>query len=307
MKLIFTYLLAIIPFNNHIHAQKQDGEIIFISDTEAPLGIERIYHKTNHNETATRALLSNIIEKHPKAVFVTGDLVAQGSSEKSWKTIDSALVRLHNQNISVHAILGNHELLFNATKGQRNFSKRFQKDNVNQYLVVQDSMAIIMLNSNFKKMNAQDLTYQLKWYDSSLSILDKDLSINTIIVGCHHSPYSNSKTVGSNKSVQQRFVPAFLSSHKAVLFISGHAHIFEHHKIQGKDFLVIGGGGGLHQKSRIGKNTFTIQNNSYHPMFHYIGITKEGNELKITSYELQKDFITVEPKYRFSIPTTEAK
>lgn len=234
--------------------------------------------------------------------MITGDLVAQGSSNKSWKMIDSVLVQLRKQHTPVHATLGNHELLFSATKGERNFAKRFPEDNLNQYFFVRDSIAIILLNSNFKKMSPQDLTYQQKWYDSSLAILDNDLSVKAIIIGCHHSPYSNSQTVCSNKLVQQRFVPHFLSSRKSCLFVSGHAHIFEHHKVSGKDFLVIGGGGELQQKSHTGKKSLTIQNNSYHPMFHYIGIKIEGAELKITSYELQKDFTTVEPKYQFAIP-----
>ncbi|MFZ4622417.1 MAG: metallophosphoesterase family protein, partial [Bacteroidota bacterium] len=77
--------------------------------------------------------------------------------------------------------------------------------------------------------------------------LENDSSITAVIVACHHSPYTNSSIVSSNEDVQTSFVRPFVRSKKGKVFITGHAHTREHFRMDGKDFLVIGGGGGLQQ------------------------------------------------------------
>jgi hypothetical protein len=52
------------------------------------------------------------------------------------------------------------------------------------------------------------------------------------------------------------------------LFLSGHCHGFEHYKIGGKDFMVIGGGGGLHQPLKQGEGCLPDLASDYKPLFH---------------------------------------
>src|ERR1700742_961630 len=110
---------------------------------------------------------------------------------------------------------------------------------------------------------------EVTWYKSTLSSLDNNTAIKTIIVSCHHAPYTNSTIVGCSKPVQQYFVPAYIQTKKCRLFITGHAHAFEHFKSQGKDFLVIGGGGGLHQPLDTSNSCISDLVSKYKPMFHY--------------------------------------
>jgi len=58
--------------------------------------------------------------------------------------------------------------------------------------------------------------------------------------------------VRPSKKVQQLIVPKYLSTPKAKLFISGHAHLLELFKEDGKYFCVIGGGGGGKQGKKTG-------------------------------------------------------
>ena len=159
-------------------------------------------------------------------------------------------------------------------KGEANFQKRFPEHVRTGYVNVTDSVAVIMLNSNFGKLTQLDQKKQQTWYDSTLVALDADDKIKAVIVTCHHPPYSNSKLVGSSKTVQQRFVASFILAKKSSLFITGHSHAFEHFHVKGKDFVVIGGGGGLHHPLRTSLSMLQDKAADYKPMFHYLTLQR---------------------------------
>jgi hypothetical protein len=153
---------------------------------------------------------------------------------------------------------------------------------------------MVLVNSNFGSLSYAEDHQQTDWYKSTLDSLDADSTIQFIITGCHHSPYTNSRIVKPSKEVEQKFVPHFLSSNKSVLFLSGHSHNFEHYKVEGKDFLVIGGGGGLRQPLRQGIGTLADIAPDYKPLFHYTMVTIAGDTLQVTSYHIKKDFLGFE-------------
>ena len=120
--------------------------------------------------------------------------------------------------------------------------------------------------------------------------LDANPVVLATLMACHHAPFSNSKIVHSSEPVQQKFVPSFLNSRKARIFITGHSHNFERFKHNGKDFVVIGGGGGL--KQPLVKEEKKIKDKDlsdpYKPLFHYLILRREGKTLHLTSRELLK-------------------
>jgi predicted phosphodiesterase len=256
------------------YAQTGNGnsaqEIALISDTQAPLGIERIFLKAHQNTLATKKILQDIEDRKPKALFMLGDVVSVGSRKKKWKLIDGFLSRSRSLGISVTAILGNHDLFNSAARGETAFNKRFP-DHVNTgFYKLVDSIGFVLLNSNFSKLTPAQLQRQQDFYAATMEQLEADPGVKVIVVACHHSPYSNSRIVGSNPRVQKQFVPIFQQSSKAKLFISGHAHAFEHFTSKGKDFLTIGGGGGLHQPLNKKKSRIASLSEAYLPEFHYI-------------------------------------
>jgi hypothetical protein len=174
---------------------------------------------------------------------------------------------------------------------------------------VVDSVAVILLNSNFAKLTVAENEKQVQWYKQALKELDADSSIEYIITGCHHSPFTNSKIVGSSKDVEQKFVKPFLASAKSRLFLSGHSHNFEQYQVKGKDFLVIGGGGGLHQPLKTGAGILSDVAADYKPEFHYLTVKRCAEGLQIRSYELRKDFSSFEEGRNMVIlkPTAPAK
>ena len=283
-----------------IMAQSTHPVIAFASDTQAPLFIEKIIRKTNHNEKATELIFKDVIFIHPSCLFILGDVVSLGYSDAKWKNMDTYLKWCADDSIPVYAVLGNHEVMFHADKGKGKFQSRFPMHSATGYSEVIDSVAVILLNSNFSEMKDTEIIKQDKWYKNTLQKMDSDPAIKFIIVGCHHSPYSNSKVVGPSLPVQQQFVPGFIHSKKCVLFLSGHSHNFERFKIQGKYFLVIGGGGGPHQP--LYKKELTPDlSHDYKPMFHYLEVKRYRDSLQITSRELKSDFSGFDDGLKFSV------
>jgi len=278
-----------------------NNEIDLISDTQQPLALEKLRLHANHNIKATSLLLADILQQKPLALYMLGDVVALGSSHRKWHVMDRFLDSCRKNNIAVHGLLGNHDLMWSRRKGEINFQRRFP-DNVDiGYVSTIDSIAVVMLNSNFKKLSAVEIDRQQRWYTATLDSLNSNSSIRTIIVTCHHAPYSNSRIVGSSAPVQHYFLPAFMQTAKCRLFITGHAHAFEHFNHSGKNFLVIGGGGGLHQPLDTSSKRIPDMASGYKPMFHYLSIQRKGDKLLLTSHCLKSDFSGVEKGYSFEL------
>ena len=268
-------------YNSFYQVQNSSKEYVFISDTQDLLPFENLWNITNNNREVRQIIYDDIIEHKPVSVFHMGDLVARGYGEKYWKDFDQFLNRLNKNEISFNPVLGNHELIVFPKKGESNFQKRFPQHSRTGYLVRVDSLAVILLNSNFGKMSEDEITKQNNWYNKTLDELDSDSSIKIIAIGTHYSPYTNSKRVSPSKDVQQYFVPGYLNSKKAYLFLSGHSHAFEHFIIEGKNFLVIGGGGGSQQPLLVGedarwKDNFNSEDK--YRRFHYIRLVKEAGD-----------------------------
>ncbi|SHM40701.1 metallophosphoesterase family protein [Mucilaginibacter sp. OK098] len=281
--LVFSFFMA------SAFAQVRKPVIAFASDTQEPMWVEKLLLKSNHNLKATEMIFKDVDAVRPSGLFILGDVVSLGYKAKKWTHIDAYIKQCTHDSIPVYATLGNHEVMFNARKGTRNFKTRFPMYNPAGYTEIIDSVAVVLLNSNFSKMTTAEILAQDNWYSSAIKKLDADAAIKFIIVGCHHSPYTNSKIVKPSMEVRQNFLPAFINSKKCVLFVSGHSHNFERFNMQGKDFLVIGGGGGLHQPLYANAVTPDLSA-GYKPMFHYLEVRRVHDSLQLVSRELNADF-----------------
>ena len=281
--------------------------IAFAADTQAPMFVETILLRRHNNKKATELLFADVLQRHPSAFFLLGDLVNLGYSNRQWKPIDRYVELLRNKNIPVHAILGNHEVMGRPREGMRKFQQRFPDHQPTGYVVRQKNVAIVLVNSNFSTLSVNEEVAQTIWYKSTLDTLDEDPDIDFIITGCHHSPFTNSRIVRPSKEVEENFIPPFLHSRKSCLFLSGHCHAFEHYRVEAKDFLVIGGGGGLKQPLRQGIGTLADIALDYKPLFHYVMVEVLGNTLQVTSYHIKNDFSGFEEGRKTLIKKSEAQ
>lgn len=294
-------LLAGIFLFLSVSGQGQSRSIAFISDTQAPMAVEKIWLKSHHNEKATEALFKEIVATKPSQLFILGDVVSLGYKKKKWVPMNAYLNNCHAAGIPVSALLGNHDVMTHASKGERIFQQHFSNHVRTGYYLIVDSVAVVLLNSNFSKMGADAIAQEESWLRATLAQLEGQPAVKAVVVTCHHAPFTNSTIVKPNTQVQEKFVSAFNQSAKSILFITGHAHAFEHFKVNGKNFLTIGGGGGLHQPLRTGSGLQEDLAASYKPLFHYLTIERHGAILNITSRYLTDDFGAVKPGYSFSI------
>jgi predicted phosphodiesterase len=282
--------------------------IIFISDTQAPMWFENFFVRTHRNEEATKILLNTIVsDSTVSSVFLLGDATAMGSFDYNWTTIDSFLTCLKVRQISAYVAAGNHDYLLSPSAGEANIRKRFSNFRRTGYTVRISPIAIILLNSNFGKLNQSEELQQQEWYLNELHALEQDSTIKLVAVGCHHSPFSNSAIVGHSQQVREEFVLPFMKYSKCRLFLSGHAHTFQHFKdtVANKHFLVIGGGGGLLHTLNAGdldELQDQVQWDIEYRMFHFVRGIFSTDGLSLNVMMLTEDLAGPQSVYEVFIP-----
>lgn len=300
-KILLVFLIAAI----HIGMKAQSDTarspgLYFVSDTQQPMLVEKLWLKPNHNKKATAGIFASILKQKPRSLYMLGDVVGLGSSDRKWKRVDAFLAQCRKNGTDVCGVLGNHEVMGMTQKGEANFQKRFPMNVRTGYVSVTDSVAVVLLNSNFSKLSAEENQQQRDWYKKTLENLDASPDIKAIIVCCHHAPFTNSKIVKCSNRVQDSFVQDYIGSKKAQLFITGHAHAFERFRMQGKDFVVIGGGGGLHQPLNHREKCLPDLALTYKPPFHYLSVERVNDKLYVTSHAIDNDFENFHEGYTFN-------
>ena len=279
---------------------------VFLSDTQSPLWFETLRLPDDDNETATRQILNTVAaDSSCVAVFHLGDLTALGSFDSYWKDFDEKTEALRNAGIPVYPAFGNHEYMPFARSGKANMIRRFPFVERSWYEQRVGPVAVILLNSNFSCLSETERQDQRRWYTQTLNELDTDSTVSIVLVGCHHPPYTNSTIVNPSEEVQRYFVPPFMQSTKSKLFLSGHAHTYERFHIEGKDFMVIGGAGGLLHPLLQGKEQRWLDQYSSpgeRRFFHYVRCTFGNDELKASVMRLTPDKARFEAADSLKIP-----
>ena len=265
----------------------------FISDTQEPLWFERVFVKYNDNARARGLILDTILALNPKGVIHLGDEVGTGSENDTWREIDEFVGRLRQQNVEFLPIPGNHEYLYSSKQGIANFKRRYPDARVTGYSRQFGSIVIVLVNSNFTELTKVEKTEQLAWYQKTLRGFETDTSVDFVIVGCHRPPFTNSKVVSGSKEIRDSYLPEFYKSRKCKLFVSGHSHAFEHFTYHGKDFLVLGGGGGLQHQLKTGKDAEykdVFSDSLQKRMFHFVYLRSVPDTLTVGLMMLRNDF-----------------
>jgi len=286
-KIIFLILII----STIIIAQQRDSSIIFVSDTQAPMWIETLRLPEHDNKKATK-LIYHAIEQESTAVavFHLGDITSIGMMDSYWKPFDEFRKHLR---VPLYSIIGNHEYFFFKKPALEQFHNRFPSATTTWYSVVTHSVAIIALNSNFSQLSDEEILEQDRWYREQLSKFENDSTIHSIIVLSHHSPYTNSTIVDPSADVQEHFIAPFFELRKSGVYLSGHAHAYEHFQKNGKEFLVIGGGGGLLQPLLIGSEQRfpdLFNKDLSIRFFHYVECIIRQDSLLFLVKKLNDDF-----------------
>jgi predicted phosphodiesterase len=282
------------------------SSIAFVSDTQSPLWFEKFALHSDNNKHATKLILEQISRDSTcVALFHLGDITGAASDDGQWKKFDTKAGVIRQANIPIYPALGNHEYLFSADEGKYNAMVRFPSLRRQWYVKRAGSVAVILLNSNFSHLLQEETRRQQTWYEQALDSLDRDTAIAVVLVGCHHSPYTNSMVVNPSENVQRRFVVPFMKSKKAKLFLSGHSHAFEHFQIDGKSFLVLGGGGGLLHPLLQGSEERwhdEFRHRDRRSFFHYLRILPRSDTMSVEVQALTSQHDSFKNVYKLEIP-----
>lgn len=224
-KAMFAYagFSEISPAKNHF---------ILVGDTQRTSPLE-FWREQNDKE---RHLIENeIAGREPAFVVHLGDLTTHGSSKKEWQEFDDLNQSLREKKIPYFPILGNHELYGNDEKALGLYFSRFPHlEQRRWYSFTWKNLGLIMFDSIFSTLTKEENESQV--------------GIDYTIVCCREPPFTNSRVVHPNKRVKASFADPFVRFQKTCLFFSGHSHSYERFQIEGKFFIVSGGGGGPRHK-----------------------------------------------------------
>lgn len=297
-------IVLVLSLTSFLFAQTDSttSTLVFLSDTQALMWVEKLYLNDYDNEQATQNIFSSILkEKDLTGVIHCGDVTAYGMSKSKWEAVLPFIDLLKLRSIPPFvATKGNHDYFFFSGRAMRSWEE-YIPDGKKEYASYKfGTVAIVLLNSNIEEMEDSTLEQQKQWYASTLVLLNADNSIHFIITVAHHSPFTNSAMVTGSSFVRKEYLPAFYTSPKTKLFISGHAHRFEHFQKKGKDFLVIGGVGGLfhdkreenlHEDLHLGEGKF----------FHYLKYAVYHDSLSLDVVKVESYAKETAVVYRFAV------
>ena len=154
----YLFLFSVIVYTTPASDCFAQEKYIFVSDTQEPLWVEKLFLKTNNNSQATDAIFRSILSTNNVGeVFHLGDLTALGSLSWEWKKIDKFTAELKKSGVSFNPLMGNHEYFIFAKGGKREFAKRFSLEKTKWYSVKRGDNGVILLNSNFAKLTKEEI------------------------------------------------------------------------------------------------------------------------------------------------------
>ncbi|NOH00095.1 MAG: hypothetical protein HND52_19205 [Ignavibacteriae bacterium] len=280
-----------VQYSDEVSETNNDSTIIIIGDTQQTSFWE-FWRESNSDFTPV--ILKKIAEENPAMILHLGDVVFNGASTNHWNEFNEFAAPIFTKQIPIYPVLGNHEYFGDNEEALQNYFYHFPSASNRQwYYKIYKSICFIFLNSNFSEMTRNEIYDQNDWLDLTVSELNGNEKIEHIIFISHAPPFTNSKVVDDEIFVQNYFASVFNDSEKAVLFLSGHSHSYEHFIKENKHYLVSGGGGGpRHELETDSKrNDYHFDFFSGGPMrnLHYCKLIIHEHNLEIEMIQLEKE------------------
>lgn len=262
-----------------------------IGDTQRTSWMESIFMFREENDRERELLLSHLLRTKFGLLVHLGDMVFDGASASEWKEFDRWFAPVFARGIPVIPAVGNHEYWGNNQKALANLTARFPwLASSRWHARIYESLGLIMIDSNISEYTEADWTRQVAWFDSTLREMEANPNVNAVLVFSHHPPFTNSTTIDDASYLAKSFLPNFFASEKTIAFISGHVHGYERFALNGRTFIVSGGGGGprlpVHERSKA-RHHDQFTGPVIRP-FNYLLLYPESGRLRIEVMGLEK-------------------
>jgi len=245
--------------------------LAIVGDTQRVLPIERLAFGRETNDVGRHRIAQAILAEELDGFLHLGDLIGSASG---WSRFDQDYPPGELASKHIHVCRGNHDcggLWFGSPK---EFNRRFPTAIARLQTVDIGSLRLMLLDTNEQAMSKEMWRVQRDQFQAALSNADSDEQVKHVLVAGHQPPFTNGRWHKPSRAVLDSFVPSFMECRKAQAFFSGHVHGYERFAIDGKCFVVSGGGGGARFSHRHGEKRRTaavLDLADPHPL-HYISV-----------------------------------
>jgi len=276
---------APVPCSGEI--EDRSGVFVLYGDTRPRLAAE-VWRESSDRERLL--VVDAIAAERPDFVLNSGDLVGRGESPWEWARFDAEIAPLQEAGIPYYASLGNHDLSGDDAHALHNFFARFPHLRGRRWYEVRHrALALIVLDTNLRNLDAAQRRDQLEWLHDRLAAAEADPGVRWVMVVTHYPPYTNATLHGPSAWVREHVLGAARTHPKLAAVVAGHVHSYERFAEPlpgGRQLHVLVSGGG-------GAPLVSLRRDGPFPdlysgprSFHYLRVTLSPDQLLLETVML---------------------
>jgi len=238
-----------------------------------------LYGDTRSNARSHASIVAAMRREGPDFVVHTGDLLADGRSDRQWDDFFAIERDLLRDTVFI-PVVGNHELRNSSRIGIENFRRyvncpppdapRPELD----YVVRYGNVRMILANAYDDWSRAP----QRAWLEQHLSQARRDGPDDFLLVVTHWGMHSSGPH-GENRSLRAAGLPEMFRRYGVDLVVAGHDHVYERGEERGLRYMVTGGSGAPLYSRRAEHNYTRV----FAAQHHYVRVDAEGDKLDFTA------------------------
>lgn len=238
-----------------------------------------LYGDTRTNPRAHGSIVTAMRREGADFVVHTGDLLADGRSERQWDDFFAIERDLLRDTVFI-PVVGNHELRNSSREGIENFRRyvncpppdapRPELD----YVVRFGNVRMILANAYDDWSSAP----MRAWLETHLAQARRDGPNDFLLVVTHWGMHSSGPH-GENRSLRAAGLPEMFRRYGVDLVVAGHDHVYERGEERGLHYIVTGGSGAPLYSQRS-QHPYTRVFAAQH---HYVRVDADADKLDLTA------------------------
>lgn len=254
-------------------------------------GDMRFTDPANTKDTDPRArkfLAAQVGTVHADVLLITGDIPFHGSDPADWQIFRQEAASWVNGPGHVYPAYGNHELLWDAAAGHRNFDINFPQLHGNGfYSVLMGNVLLITLNSTEPLWPASK---QADWLRTQLDHVPPQVDfvffqMHVPLMADTQSEFIANIPAPEGVALRRYLEARAITARQKYIAVYGHIHNYERFELNGITHL-ISGGGGAHPYPVFLRGPQDQYKDTGFPVFHYIVIDVDGKQATGTMYKI---------------------